>query len=95
MKFANELITQIEKKVEMLVSKLDDLKSENILLTNQIKELEDSINKKNNELEILTKKVKTIKISKTIEGGKEKEEVKKRINEILREIDRCVGLLNR
>ena len=56
MKFANELITQIEKKVEMLVSKLDDLKSENILLTNQIKELEDSINKKNNELEILTKK---------------------------------------
>lgn len=95
MKFSDELITQIENKIEMLVSKLEVLNSENELLTNQIKELQESINKKNKDLESLTKKIETIKISKTIEGGKEKEEVKKKINEILREIDRCVGLLNR
>ena len=95
MKLSDELITQIEKKVELLVSQLDNLKSENELLTNQIKDLEKIINKKNIELESLTKKIETIKISKTIEDGQEKVEVKKKINEILREIDRCVGLLNR
>ncbi len=95
MKLSDELITQIEKKIEMLISKLDSFKSEKELLTNQIKELQEIINKKNSELETLTKKIERIKISKTIEDGKEKEEVKKKINEILREIDRCVGLLNR
>ncbi len=95
MKLSDELITQIERKIEMLVSKLDSLKTENKLLTNQIKDLEETINNKNSELESLTKKIETIKISKAIEDGQEKEEVKKKINEILREIDRCVGLLNR
>ena len=95
MKLSDELITQIEKKVELLVSKLGSLKSENELLTKQIKDLGKTINKKDIELESLTKKIETIKISKTIEDGQEKEEVKKKINEILREIDRCVGLLNR
>ena len=74
----------------------------NIILTN--KQLEDElthITEKNktllNEISTLNDKIKMLKLAKNIEGsGEEKnKDLKLMINEMVREIDKCVALINK
>ena len=68
----------------------NDLNSINLALK---KELED----KNNALEDLTQKIQTLKLAKSISGDekpRETIELKRKINDYIKEIDRCIALLN-
>jgi hypothetical protein len=42
----------------------------------------------------LEEKIKTIRITKNIENKEGAEEAKRRINELVREIEKCIGLLS-
>ena len=95
MKVSNELIASIEKKTTQLIKKLESLQNENQLVIKQKNILETEVIQKNQEIKNLQKKIETLRITKVFDNKKDKVEAKKKINEILREIDKCVGLLNR
>ena len=92
----NEELTLLNKKLEELFERYDDLrtknkelKTENELIIRNLKEKEEKIT----QLEI---KYERVKLSGALLGeGENALEAKKEINELVREIDRCVALLNR
>ena len=92
----SEELVLLNKKLEELFERygaqkamVADLKSENLLLRNHIQERDNKIR----ELEV---KYERIRITGALMGeGENGIEAKRKINELVREIDRCVALLNR
>ncbi|MDX9724978.1 MAG: hypothetical protein RBT38_01225 [Bacteroidales bacterium] len=91
----SEELVLLNKKLEELFERygaqkamIADLKSENLLLRNHIQERDNKIR----ELEV---KYERIRITGALMGeGENGIEAKRKINELVREIDRCVALLN-
>ena len=67
---------------------------ENLKVYNQ--RLGDEIQSKNKEIERLLERIKVIKSAKSLaESGGGSADVKYKINEMVREIDRCISYLNK
>ncbi|MFT4969554.1 MAG: chromosome segregation ATPase [Chitinophagales bacterium] len=93
---ASRLIV-IQKQVEKLLEKIallknekNDLNSSNLALKKEI-ELEKTL------FDNLNQKLQTLKLAKSISGDdkpQETTELKRKINDYIKEIDRCITLLN-
>jgi hypothetical protein len=89
LKILNRKLDELFNKYDNLRTKCDDLKTSNEALKYQLREKEAGLK----ELEI---KYERIKLSGALLGeGENAEEARKKITELVREIDRCVALLNR
>jgi chromosome segregation ATPase len=85
----NDRIEELLKKYYRLRAENYELKSENEILRIRLQEEKEKIK----ELET---KYERIKLSGALVGGNEdKSEARKKITDLVREIDRCVALLNR
>jgi hypothetical protein len=91
----NIKIAQIYEKVKKNVALQKYIEDENKKLQQQNLEYQKIIKELNNQIIQLTEQNKIIKMSKTLENTKGSTEVKLRINELVREIDKCKSLLNR
>jgi len=69
-------------------SKIEELQNENQSLKKEISELIDKLN-------VLQEKYKLLTITKTVINKEDKKETKKKINDLVREIDICIELLNK
>jgi len=71
-------------------SKVNDLEKKNLQLRQQAVELEDKLNE-------LDKKYENLKIAKVLSSvpGEDVHDTKLQVNRIVREIDKCIALLNR
>ena len=86
----------LNKKVEDLLGRYSGLKAENSGLKDEIEMLKRELQSKNEEIRDLEAKYERLKITGALMGeGGNGAEARKRINELVREIDRCVALLNR
>jgi len=88
------LISSIEDKVHQLTVRIKTLQTEN---ENLIKEQYELLKIKGEQTEIieeLTQKIRIIKTGKILKTKEGTAEAKEKINELLREIDKCIGLLN-
>jgi chromosome segregation ATPase len=95
---AQQKLQAIEQKVKLLLDKYHNLKAANetlktdneVLKTNQVSQKE-RIAELENQLNVL-------KLAKSVSSGTENDsdraELKRKINEMMKEIDNCVGLLN-
>jgi len=95
MKNAETLIAGIEFKVRKLIGQTGILQEENT-------KLRDEVNTLRSEIEILEsiiaeqhEKLKTLKLAKSLNKEEKRTDVKLKINELVREIDHCIGLLNK
>jgi chromosome segregation ATPase len=89
LKLLNRKLDELLTKYNNLKTEYDNLKSGNEALKNNLQEREARIK----ELEI---KYERIKLSGALLGdGENAAEGRKKITELVREIDRCVALLNR
>lgn len=95
MKNAETLIAGIEFKVRKLIGQTGVLQEEN-------KKLREELNTLKSEIEILEsiiteqhEKLKTLKLAKSLNKEEKRTDVKLKINELVREIDHCIGLLNK
>ncbi len=85
----NRKLDELLTRYNSLRTELTDLKNGNEVLKAMLQEREDRIK----ELEI---KYERVKLSGALLGeGENAPEAKKKITELVREIDRCVALLNR
>ena len=92
----NTVLNSIKEKVHLLMSNNSSLKEQNIQLETKISELKNTLEEQNAEIENFNEKVKMLKMAKSLGGDSEKNtEMKLKINELVREIDKCISLLNK
>ena len=89
-----DLVTSIKEKITKLLFVLDELKKENLILKKDIQE-----HKKQNEIMItkinnLTQKSDLLKINQSIESESDSNYTKKKIDHYIKEIDKCINLID-
>jgi cell division protein FtsL len=87
-------LNEVVEKLNILLNRYEKLKVENLSLQEEKTELKEKIDKQNITLKNLEEKVKTLQIAKGEMDQGEKQSLKLKINEYIREIDRCIALLN-
>ena len=90
------IIQNIVDKLEKLVKNYKNLQLENSKLQKDNDALKVSLKEKKDSILSLQDKVKLINISKSIDADKEGVKATRlKINEYVREIDKCIALLNK
>ncbi|MBL6875688.1 MAG: hypothetical protein ISR01_02760 [Chitinophagales bacterium] len=87
----------VHQQVEKLIEEIALLKNEKNEMINTNLALIKEIDVHKIELEDLNQKLQTLKLAKSIRGDdkpQETKELKRKINEYIKEIDRCIALLN-
>lgn len=97
MNFKNPVVGEIHNKVQKIISERDSLKENVDSLQNRVSELEFALQQERSSLEELQQKYKVLKLAKSLEGEKTESgtDLKLKINEMVREIDKCIALLNK
>jgi len=95
MEDASVLISGIEYKIKVLAENNKALFEENTNLKQQNSDLNKLIQEQQNELENLEEKLAILKVSKTFGSDTDRQSAKIKINELVREIDECLNLLNK
>lgn len=91
----NKIISNIEIKLNNLLSSHNKLKEINESLNAQKANLISDIETKNKEIDSLRDKIKIMSISKSVDASKgDIRQTKLKINEYIREIDKCIAQLN-
>ena len=85
----------IKNKIEKIAESLSSLKKQNDELGLENTKLSESLQSQQKQIEELDKQLNFTKIAKSIDLLKgDKKDIKKIINEYVREIDKCISLLN-
>lgn len=88
-------LARIRGRVVEVVQENDALKTDNLLLTQSLDELKKTIALQKNALMELKEENKLIKLAKEMSmTGSDVHDLKIKINELVRDIDRCIDLLN-
>lgn len=91
-----QIVGNLQQKITKLIGRYRGLKTDNELLKNQNDQLAIKLEESAREIADLNEKYNTLKFSKTIEASSEDvHNAKIKINQIVREIDKCIALLNR
>ena len=90
------IINNIEVKVGKLITKYDQLNTEKLDLQRNNNTLNVRLQEKESQIVALQDKVKLMNISKSVDASKEEvKSTRLKINEYVREIDKCIALLNK
>jgi len=91
-----EIISNLKSNILRLRSLYEKEKETNVLLRNDKSELSAKLYKKEEENLSLETKLNTLKLAKSISGeNNDMQDAKVKVNNLVREIDKCIALLNR
>jgi predicted nucleic acid-binding Zn-ribbon protein len=86
----------LNRKLDELFNRYNDLRTELADVTNRNEALKTMIQEREDRIRELEIKYERVKLSGALLGeGENAAEAKKKITDLVREIDRCVALLNR
>jgi hypothetical protein len=88
------LLSGIEYKVLKLIRQHQADRADKEKLLKEVNLLKQTISEQRDTIIQLEEKIKLLKITKTLESREGSVEAKQKINELVREIDKCIGLLN-
>ena len=90
-------IEDIKKKFQHLTEINKKLSSKADELENKVNRLEENISTRITEFNEIKEKYKVLKMTKKLEGSEtgNSKDLKLKINEMVREIDKCIALLNK
>ena len=89
-------LKQLNTKIDELISTYKILKEKNTELRSSNEEMKRALQEKEAEMKELEKKYDRIKLTGAILGDEENSiEAKRRITDLVREIDKCIALLDR
>jgi len=90
------IVNNIEVKLGKLIAKYQQVKQEKFVLQQENEDFVASLKLKEIEILNLQEKVKLMNISKSVDASKQEvKETRLKINEYVREIDKCIALLNK
>jgi phage shock protein A len=91
-----DLVVSLEQKIDLLVKRFLVLKDQSNKLTEENQKLTDQLHSVKTEYADLQSRYDNLKLAKTIELTQtDAHEAKLKINQMVREIDKCIALLNR
>lgn len=96
-------MNEVSASIDPLVSKLlkvkkrvDTLSEENDSLKQQVRDLERKLKAETERFQTVQGEYDRLKLAKSlVSSSSDKAEMKFRVNELVKEIDRCIALLNR
>lgn len=92
----NEIINSLKEQISALISLYQKSKEEKESLIHEKLDLMEKIEILAREKEEFDHQYNTLKLAKTLAGNSgDSQEAKVKINRIVREIDKCIALLNR
>jgi uncharacterized protein (UPF0335 family) len=90
------IISALNNKAEKMISVIEKLKAENSSLRNEIEGVKESLKSKELDCHDLNVRYENLKLAKVIQlSGSDLHDAKIKVNRIVREIDKCISLLNR
>ncbi|OFY09110.1 MAG: hypothetical protein A2X11_02430 [Bacteroidetes bacterium GWE2_42_24] len=90
----DQLVTDIERKINGLISQLHIKEAENKKLVSELSQMSQTIENLLARIGKLEEENKILKIAHTLTTGTDTTDTKKQINQLVREIDHCISLLN-
>jgi phage host-nuclease inhibitor protein Gam len=87
-------IKRVQEKLQQLLKRQDDVQKENTRLKKEIGHSAQQISQQRELINSLKQQVEVLKISSGNWDEKDKKEFEKRINNYIREIDKCIALLS-
>lgn len=95
MEEVSAVISSLEKKVKELLRSYSELQNRNEKLEAELNKLRETIDNQNESIKNLEERNKIIKLAKSLSDSKpDTAAMKIRINEIVREIDKCIAQMN-
>jgi hypothetical protein len=92
----HNMIIKLRLKIKKIITLFEKEKEKCRILQNQNKDYEAQINNLKQEQEKLTIQYNNLKLAKSIESsGLSNHDAKLKVNTIVREIDKCIALLNK
>lgn len=89
------IISSLEKKVKELVKRYAELKRRNTALETELAELRKTVDSQKEVVKNLEDKNKIIKLAKSLaDSNPDTAAMKYKINELVREIDKCIAQTN-
>jgi len=96
MAIEKDMISLLEERIKQVIQVAEGLRINNKQLKQQVDELSELLLVKNQEMEVLESKFQSLKLAKTLTSSAEDvKNVKLQVNRMVREIDKCIALLNR
>jgi len=96
MAIEDSMISSLEEKIKRVILFAEKLKTQNGQLQQQVDRLSGQLSVKSQEMEVLESKYQSLKFAKTLNSSPEDvRNVKLQVNRMVREIDKCIALLNR
>ena len=94
MKDLSKLVGRLKGKTNLLAEKYELLTNKYQQLEIENDQLKKELNEKKEDLTEMTEKIKLLKISNSL-NDESTRDVKLKINEMVREIDKCIAQINR
>lgn len=92
-----DLVVNIESKVNKIISLYNSLKKEKEEIQEENKTLKSEVEDRDKDIKRLEEKIKLLRITKSVstQDVEKNKESRQKINEYVREIDKCIALLNK
>ena len=92
-----DLVVNIESKVNKIISLYNSLKKEKEEILEENKILKSEVEDRDKDIKRLDEKIKLLRITKSVSTHdvEKNKESRQKINEYVREIDKCIALLNK
>ena len=91
-----DIVNNIEVKLGKLIAKYQQVRQEKLILQQENEDFVASLKLKEIEILNLQEKVNLMNISKSVDASKQEvKETRLKVNEYVREIDKCIALLNK
>lgn len=89
------MIQDLERYLEQLIARYEKVKAENASLKKSLSECTDKLETYRSRTEILEKKISSLQLSEAFvsSAGKDNKEARRRVERLIREIDKCIELL--
>lgn len=90
------LLLEFKLKVKQMIAKHENIKQEKDQLRGKIESLEETINHLRQENSLLEQKYENVKLAKMlVASDDDNKDAKSKIQKLVREIDKCIALLNK
>ena len=96
MPIEDNVILSLEEKIKRVIRFAEELKIHNGQLQQRVGELSGRLRAKDQEMEVLESKYQSLKLAKTLTFSPEDvRSAKFQVSRMVREIDKCIALLNK
>lgn len=89
-----EKLAEVSDNVQRLGSRVTELSSENEALKTQLADVLQQLEQKKSQVTDLSEKQKLLMLARSLPSDESRKDVKLKINDMVREIDKCIALLN-